>query len=274
MAHEGESVGAAVGLPQLLPVHIAGEIQVFRRRLHHLPDIGGYQTGVRPAVPDEADGPHPPGQIRKFGQSLAGDGVAHGDHGFLSRPQPSPLAERFPQRRIGGKKVRVHAVGNGVYRSFEAVALQQMPGVLRGSQHHVPQAVAEGDPPPEQRGQGVGAPEGMAEVLHGGVAVADHLPPRQPGPEHRRQNVRQHCVDVDGPGVAAPAVRGLHARPAQHLPLVADGLSHAAFGHQVLAAAVYVNPHAVPPYGSLCLVSLRPAWPSRAATPPSAPGCT
>ena len=48
---------------------------------------------------------------------------------------------------------------------------------------------------------------------------------------------------MDGGGVRRPAVRGGHTGTAEALPLVPDGLSHAAAANKFLSAAVNVDTH-------------------------------
>ena len=48
---------------------------------------------------------------------------------------------------------------------------------------------------------------------------------------------------MDSGGVPGPVVRGGHAGAPEALPLVADGLSHAAAADDFLAAAVNVDTH-------------------------------
>ena len=243
MTHKGEDIRAAIGLPQRLPVHKAGKRDIVRGLLHGLPDLLGDQMGIRPAEPEETGLRHPPGQLQKLRQPLPGNGVAHGDHRPLPLPEAPAAAEGCPPGRIRREELRVHAVGDAVHRRLEAVALQQTAGVFRGGQHHVAQAVAEGDPLAEERGQPVRAPEGAAEVLHGGVAVVNDLPPQELGRQGRQHRIRQHRVDMDGPGPLAPMVGSVDPGPAQHLPLVKDGLSHAASAHQAQSALVNENAH-------------------------------
>lgn len=67
--------------------------------------------------------------------------------------------------------------------------------------------------------------------------------PHQLGRQSRQHRIRQHRVDMDGPGPLAPMVGSVDPGPAQHLPLVEDGLSHTAFADQSQAAIVDKNAH-------------------------------
>ncbi|CAN3986443.1 PcfB family protein, partial [Dysosmobacter welbionis] len=157
MTHEGEYIRAAICLPQRLPVYKAGEGHILRRLFHGLPDLLGDQMGIRPAEPEETGLRHPPGQLQKFRQPLPGNGVTHGNHRPLPFPEAPAAAEGRPPGGIRREELCIHAVGNAVHRRLEAVALQQTAGVFRGGQHHVAQAVAEGDPLAEEGCQPVRA---------------------------------------------------------------------------------------------------------------------
>ena len=262
MAQKGKGVGAAVGLPQALPVHEAGKLHVVRRGLHRPADLRRDQPRVRPAEPQKANLRQTVGQLQELGQPLPGDGVPHGDDSLFPFTEPIPPSKSVPQRWVRSEKRSVHAVGDAVHRPLQAVALQQASGVLRGRQHHIAQAVAKDDPPPEQRRQLVRAPEGAPEILHGGVTVPDHLPAPQLCRQRRHDGVRQHRVHMDGRRVPRPPVRQRDACPPQARLLMADGLSHAASPNQLLSSAINIDSH----FGLLIRTGPSRPW--------SGPGCT
>ena len=167
--------------------------------------------------------------------------MAHGNHCFFIRAQVIPFPKRVFRGGVRVEKVHIYAVGQAVHRLAQAVSRQQAAGIGRGRQYHISQAVAEGEPPPEQGRQQVAAPERAAKVLHGGVAVPDHLPSPEAGQQCRHHGVRQNGVDVDGVGVRRKAVGDGQSAPGQAFRLVADGLSHTAAAHQLFTAAIEVN---------------------------------
>ena len=191
--------------------------------------------------------------------------MAHGDDRLFVRFQAVTAAESLFCSAVRAEKVRVHAVGQAVHRLAQAISRQQAAGVGRGRQHHIPKAVAEGDPAAEQGREQVAAPEGAAEVLHGGVAVPHHLPSPEAGQQRRRHRVRQDGIDMDGVGVRREAVGDGHSALGQAVRLMADGLSHAAAAYQLFAAAIEVNRHGILLYMPVTQGRSRQA---------SVPGCT
>ena len=238
MAAEHEGVGAAVGFPQPFLADKAGKMQVGRGLGHGLAHAAGHQRGRRIAEPEKLYLGHAAGQGNKIQNALALHVVPHADHRARPAGQAAALPESGAQGGVRREEIGIHPIGKRRHRRPDAVAAQQPGGVGGGGQHQVGLVVTVADPAAEQRGQQVGAGEGMAEILLGGMAEPDHRQPPPPRPPCCPQRAGQHGVQVDHIGGRVPAGHGLCARRAQGSLLVVGRLPHAAAAHQGQGAGI------------------------------------
>ena len=248
MAQKGEGVRPAVGVAEVLRPHIPRKQDVAGGCLHGFADLVGQKGLVGLAEPDEPHLRHPAGQLHKVGQALAHHPVPHRDDALLAFGQAVPLPEAGPAGRVRVEEPGVDPVGEGVDGLADLVPHQDAPGVDAGRDDHIPLPVAEDQPPLEQGRQQVGAEKAVAEVLHGGMAVIDHLAPPGMGPGRRQRRAGQDGVQVDHAlfGLRAgrrDLVDQGQARAFQGGGLVFQRLAHPAFAHHLIAAPVNADRH-------------------------------